>query len=166
MPIRPLLLLAAVALATPVLAAGPLQVTSQVMVEAKQRAADGTTKIALVPARRVVPGDRVVFTLAYRNTGAQPLADLVFDNPVPNGVAYRALDPELVGEVLAVMRDLAARGMTMVVVTHEMNFARQVCDRVLFMAEGVIAEEGPPGAIFTRPREPRTRAFLKEILER
>jgi polar amino acid transport system ATP-binding protein len=77
-----------------------------------------------------------------------------------------ALDPELVGEVLAVMRDLAARGMTMVVVTHEMNFARQVGDRVLFMAGGVIAEEGPPGAIFTRPREPRTRAFLKEILER
>jgi polar amino acid transport system ATP-binding protein len=77
-----------------------------------------------------------------------------------------ALDPELVGEVLAVMRDLAARGMTMVVVTHEMNFARQVCDRVLLMAEGVIAEEGPPAEIFTRPREPRTRVFLREILER
>jgi ABC-type polar amino acid transport system ATPase subunit len=77
-----------------------------------------------------------------------------------------ALDPELVGEVLGVMRDLATRGMTMVVVTHEMNFARQVCDRVLFMEGGVIAEEGPPAEIFTRPHEPRTRAFLKEILER
>jgi ABC-type polar amino acid transport system ATPase subunit len=77
-----------------------------------------------------------------------------------------ALDPELVGEVLGVMRDLAARGMTMVVVSHEMNFARQVCDRVLFMEGGVIAEEGIPAEIFTRPRETRTRAFLKEILER
>ncbi|MFK3890433.1 hypothetical protein [Sphingomonas sp. NPDC079357] len=93
MPIRSLLLLAATALAAPALATGPLQVTSQVMVEAKQRAADGSTRITLVPAARVVPGDRVVFTLAYRNTGAQPLADLVFDNPVPQGVAYRAPAP-------------------------------------------------------------------------
>jgi polar amino acid transport system ATP-binding protein len=77
-----------------------------------------------------------------------------------------ALDPELVGEVLAVMRDLAARGMTMLIVTHEMNFARQVADRVVFMDHGVIAEEGPPAEIFTNPRLPRTRQFLKEILER
>ena len=77
-----------------------------------------------------------------------------------------ALDPELVGEVLGVMRDLAARGMTMVVVTHEMGFARQVCDRVVFMDQGVIAEEGPPDAIFSAPSQPRTRLFLKEILER
>jgi uncharacterized repeat protein (TIGR01451 family) len=90
MSIRSLFLLGAMLAAAPAIAAGPLQVTSQVMVEAKQRAADGTTRIALVPARRVVPGDRVVFTLAYRNTGSQPLADLVFDNPVPSGVVYRA----------------------------------------------------------------------------
>ncbi len=77
-----------------------------------------------------------------------------------------ALDPELVGEVLAVMRDLAARGMTMLIVTHEMNFARQVGDRVVFMDQGVIAEEGPPAEIFTNPILPRTRAFLKEILDR
>jgi ABC-type polar amino acid transport system ATPase subunit len=77
-----------------------------------------------------------------------------------------ALDPELVGEVLNVMRDLASRGMTMIVVTHEMNFARQVCDRVIFMDHGQIAEEGIPAEIFTRPTEPRTRAFLREILER
>jgi polar amino acid transport system ATP-binding protein len=77
-----------------------------------------------------------------------------------------ALDPELVGEVLGVMRDLAARGMTMVVVTHEMGFARQVCDRVVFMDQGVIAEEGSPAAIFSAPSQPRTRLFLKEILER
>ena len=77
-----------------------------------------------------------------------------------------ALDPELVGEVLAVMRDLAAGGMTMLIVTHEMNFARQVADRVVFMDHGVIAEEGPPAEIFTAPRLPRTRTFLKEILDR
>ena len=72
-----------------------------------------------------------------------------------------ALDPELVGEVLAVMRDLAARGMTMLIVTHEMNFARQVADRVVFMDHGVIAEEGPPAEIFTAPRAARTRTFLQ-----
>ena len=77
-----------------------------------------------------------------------------------------ALDPELVGEVLAVMRDLAAGGMTMLIVTHEMNFARQVADRVMFMDHGVIAEEGAPAEIFTAPRLPRTRTFLREILDR
>ena len=80
--------------------------------------------------------------------------------------ATSALDPELVGEVLGVMRDLARRGMTMLVVTHEMGFARQVADRVVFMDQGMIAEEGPPGEIFTQPRQPRTRQFLKELLER
>jgi len=74
----------------PAMAAGPLEVTSQVLVEARQRAADGTTRVALVPATRVVPGDRVVFQLAYRNTGRQPLADIVLDNPVPSAIAYRA----------------------------------------------------------------------------
>lgn len=79
----------ALAIAQPAIA-GPLQVTSRVMAEVPQRAADGSVRMALVPARRAVPGDRVVFELAYRNTGAQPLANIVFDNPVPNGVAYRA----------------------------------------------------------------------------
>ncbi|MFO1038025.1 MAG: amino acid ABC transporter ATP-binding protein [Geminicoccaceae bacterium] len=77
-----------------------------------------------------------------------------------------ALDPELVGEVLNVMRDLAARGMTMLVVTHEMGFARQVADRVIFMDHGRIAEEGPPAEIFRNPKVARTRAFLKEIIDR
>ena len=76
-----------------------------------------------------------------------------------------ALDPELVGEVLGVMRDLAARGMTMLVVTHEMNFARQVADRVVFMDHGVIAEEGVPAEIFKNPSNPRTRAFLRELVD-
>jgi ABC-type polar amino acid transport system ATPase subunit len=77
-----------------------------------------------------------------------------------------ALDPELIGEVLRVMRQLAAEGMTMVVVTHEMGFARDVADRVLFMVEGIILEEGPPAQIFTAPRHDRTRQFLQSILER
>ncbi len=77
-----------------------------------------------------------------------------------------ALDPELIGEVLRVMRQLAAEGMTMVVVTHEMGFARDVADRVLFMDEGMVIEEGPPEQIFTAPRHERTRQFLQSILQR
>jgi ABC-type polar amino acid transport system ATPase subunit len=77
-----------------------------------------------------------------------------------------ALDPELVGEVLATMRRLAADGMTMVIVTHEMAFARDVADRVVFMAGGLIVEQGPPGRIFTRPEDPRTQQFLRRVLER
>jgi polar amino acid transport system ATP-binding protein len=80
--------------------------------------------------------------------------------------ATSALDPELVGEVLRVMRQLAAEGMTMVVVTHEMGFARDVADRVVFMADGVIVEEGHPQQIFSAPRADRTRQFLQTILER
>ena len=75
-----------------------------------------------------------------------------------------ALDPELVGEVLAVMRDLAEQGMTMVVVTHEMGFAREVADRVVFMDGGVVVELGSPGEVLGAPKEPRTRAFLSKVL--
>jgi polar amino acid transport system ATP-binding protein len=80
--------------------------------------------------------------------------------------ATSALDPELVGEVLKVMRTLAAEGMTMVVVTHEMDFARDVADRVVFMAQGVVVEEGSPETLFTVPRSPRTRQFLHSIINR
>jgi len=83
---------------------------------------------------------------------------MLFDEPTS------ALDPEMVGEVLAVMKDLAREGMTMVVVTHEMGFAREVGDRVLFMDEGVIVEEGPPNDIFSNPGHERTKAFLSKIL--
>jgi ABC-type polar amino acid transport system ATPase subunit len=76
-----------------------------------------------------------------------------------------ALDPELVGEVLVVMRDLARTGMTMVVVTHEMQFAREVGDRVLFMDEGRIVEQGPPSEVLDRPKEERTRRFLRRTLQ-
>jgi glutamine transport system ATP-binding protein len=75
-----------------------------------------------------------------------------------------ALDPELIHEVLAVMRQLATDGMTMVVVSHEMGFAHKVADRVIFMDQGVIVEEGPPAALFGSPREARTRAFLDKVL--
>ena len=77
-----------------------------------------------------------------------------------------ALDPELVGDVLRVMRQLAFEGMTMVVVTHEMGFAREVADRVVFMADGAIVEEGPPAEIFSNPKNERTIQFLRSVLQR
>jgi polar amino acid transport system ATP-binding protein len=80
--------------------------------------------------------------------------------------ATSALDPELVGDVLRVMRRLAAEGMTMVVVTHEMGFARDVADRVIFMDNGAIVEEAHPSQVFTAPRSPRTRQFLQSVLNR
>lgn len=83
---------------------------------------------------------------------------MLFDEPTS------ALDPELVGEVLNVMKDLANEGMTMVVVTHEMGFAKEVADRVIFMDGGKIVEEDKPEAIFTAPREERTKAFLEKVL--
>ena len=79
--------------------------------------------------------------------------------------ATSALDPELVGEVLNVMRDLAAEGMTMLVVTHEMGFARRVADHVAFIDEGIICEEGPPDQVLVDPKLPRTRQFLQQVLE-
>ena len=82
---------------------------------------------------------------------------MLFDEPTS------ALDPEMVGEVLAVMRQLADGGMTMVVVTHEMGFAREVADRVIFMDEGVIVEQGDPADIFANPREKRTIDFLNKV---
>jgi len=83
---------------------------------------------------------------------------MLFDEPTS------ALDPEMVGEVLEVMKELARDGMTMVVVTHEMGFAREVADRVLFMDEGRILEEGTPQQIFSSPQNPRTRDFLNKVL--
>ena len=84
---------------------------------------------------------------------------LLFDEPTS------ALDPEIVGEVLAVMRDLAAEGWTMVVVTHEIRFAQQVADHVVFLDGGVVVEEGPPSEVLTAPREERTQRFLKRVLD-
>lgn len=83
---------------------------------------------------------------------------LLFDEPTS------ALDPEMVGDVLAVMKRLAKEGMTMVVVTHEMGFAKEVADRVIFMADGHIVEQGAPEAIFDNPQNPRTKDFLQKVL--
>ena len=83
---------------------------------------------------------------------------LLFDEPTS------ALDPELVGDVLDVMKSLAKEGMTMIVVTHEMGCARDVADRVIFMADGYVVEEGKPERIFTAPKERRTQTFLSRIL--
>jgi putative lysine transport system ATP-binding protein len=83
---------------------------------------------------------------------------MLFDEPTS------ALDPEMVGEVLKVMKELAESGLTMLIVTHEMEFARDVADRVVFMDKGVIAEEGTPEEIFNNPKQERTREFLKRIL--
>ena len=85
---------------------------------------------------------------------------LLFDEPTS------ALDPELVGDVLEVMKKLAAEGMTMIVVTHEMGFARDVADRVIFMDEGYVVEDEPPEVIFTNPRNERTKAFLSRVLSK
>ena len=83
---------------------------------------------------------------------------MLFDEPTS------ALDPEMIGEVLDVMQELAQEGMTMVVVTHEMGFARRVASRVLFMDDGRIAEQGPPEMVFGQPQNPRTREFLSKVL--
>ncbi|OJG79908.1 amino acid ABC transporter ATP-binding protein [Enterococcus pallens] len=83
---------------------------------------------------------------------------MLFDEPTS------ALDPEMVGEVLSVMQDLAEKGMTMVVVTHEMGFAKEVADRVIFMADGIIQEEGTPEEIFDHPQNLRTQDFLNKVL--
>ena len=83
---------------------------------------------------------------------------MLFDEPTS------ALDPEMVGEVLDLMRDLARDGMTMAVVTHEMGFAREVADRVVFMADGKILEEGTPAELFDRPKDPRLQDFLSKVL--
>ncbi|WP_083874310.1 amino acid ABC transporter ATP-binding protein [Nocardia paucivorans] len=83
---------------------------------------------------------------------------MLFDEPTS------ALDPELVGEVLAVMRELADSGMTMVVVTHEMDFAREVADRLVFMDQGMVVEAGPPEEVLSAPRHDRTKAFLSRLL--
>ena len=85
---------------------------------------------------------------------------LLFDEPTS------ALDPEMVGEVLQVMRQLASEGMTMLVVTHEMGFAKDVANKVIFMDQGLIAEEGDPTQIFTNPKNERTKEFLSRIINK
>ena len=96
--------------------------------------------------------------MAIARSMAMDPSIILFDEPTS------ALDPELVGEVLEVMKKLALEGMTMVIVTHEMGFAREVADRVVFIDQGIIQEEGTPEQIFTAPKNPRTAAFLSKVL--
>ncbi len=129
---------------------------------AKETALELLDKVGLKDKADVYPhtlsGGQQQRVAIARALAMKPRA-LLFDEPTS------ALDPELVGDVLEVMRDLAREGMTMIVVTHEMGFARDVCDRVIFMANGYIVEQGKPEDVFTNPKEARTRAFLSRILE-
>ena len=141
---------------------GPLTVQKKTAAAARERASALLVKVGLADKASSYPGQlsggqqqRVAIARAL---AMEPKA-MLFDEPTS------ALDPELVGEVLAVMKQLVAEGMTMVVVTHEMGFAREVADRVLFMDGGFIVEEGPPQLVFDRPREARTRAFLGKVLQ-
>ena len=128
---------------------------------AQERARDLLVKVGLLDKIDAYPnqlsGGQQQRVAIARALAMQP-AIMLFDEPTS------ALDPEMVGEVLSVMQTLAEEGMTMVVVSHEMGFARRVADRVLFMDGGVIVEEGTPAAIFDSPREERTQRFLSNIL--
>lgn len=130
--------------------------------EARKVAMELLGKVGLADKADVYPhtlsGGQQQRVAIARALAMKPKA-LLFDEPTS------ALDPELVGDVLEVMRELANEGMTMIVVTHEMGFARDVCDRVIFMADGYIVEQGNPQDVFTNPKEDRTRAFLSRILE-
>lgn len=130
--------------------------------EAEELAMELLKKVGLESKRDAKPsmlsGGQQEGVAIARALAMEPKA-LLFDEPTS------ALDPELVGEVLNVMRSLAEDGMTMVVVTHEMAFARDVSDRVIFMADGYIVEEGDPKQVFNEPKEERTKAFLSRFLE-
>jgi len=129
-------------------------------VEAKEKALSLLDKVGLKEKAQVYP-EKLSGGQKQRVAIARALAMnpeiMLFDEPTS------ALDPEMVGEVLKVMKDLAKEGMTMVVVTHEMGFAREVSDRVIFMADGNIVEEGKPEDIFSNPKNSRTQDFLRKI---
>ena len=129
--------------------------------EAKKVARELLNKVGLLDKENVYPsslsGGQKQRVAIARALAMNPEV-MLFDEPTS------ALDPEMVGEVLQVMKDLVKDGMTMVVVTHEMGFAREVCNRVIFMADGKIVEEGSPDDIFTNPKHERTRNFLESVL--
>lgn len=140
---------------------GPVMVKGVPKAEAAERAMDllaqvGLTEKATAYPRQLSGGQQQRVAIA-RALGMQPKL-MLFDEPTS------ALDPELVGDVLDVMRALAQGGMTMVVVTHEIGFAREVADNLVFMDGGVIVEAGPPHVVLSNPREPRTQEFLSRIL--
>lgn len=139
----------------------PIQVKGMNKGEAQELANNLLVKVGLTDKAQVYPdslsGGQQQRVAIARALAMQPRV-MLFDEPTS------ALDPEMVGEVLNVMKDLAREGMTMVVVTHEMGFAREVGDRVIFMDEGRLVEEGTPEEIFSNARNERTRAFLSKIL--
>ncbi len=144
-------------------AIGPRVVRKVARKEAEARAAEQLAKVGLSDKVRSYPtqlsGGQQQRAAIARALAMQPKL-MLFDE------VTSALDPELVGEVLNVMRQLAREGMTMVVVTHEMDFAREVGDRIVVMDDGQIIEQGPPDRIFANPAEPRTRQFLRKVLEK
>jgi polar amino acid transport system ATP-binding protein len=139
----------------------PLEVKRLTRAEAITRAEVLLNKVGLIDKIDAYPsslsGGQQQRVAIARALAMEPKI-MLFDEPTS------ALDPELVGEVLAVMKSLAHEGMTMVVVTHEMGFAREVADRVLFIDQGIIQEEGTPQQIFSHPNNPRTQAFLSKVL--
>jgi len=142
-------------------ALGPTRVRGVSRDEARQRASELLARVGLAHREHAYPSElsggqqqRVAIARAL----AMKPALMFFDEPTS------ALDPELVGEVLDVMESLAAEGMTMVVVTHEMRFAREVADWVVFMDQGVVVEEGPAAELFGNPQHERTRRFLSRVM--
>ncbi|SRR6266540_498572 len=142
-------------------AIGPMRVLKRPKAEARERARMLLDQLGLAVHANKLPsqlsGGQQQRVAIARALSMEPVL-MLFDEPTS------ALDPELVGEVLLTMKDLARSGMTMVVVTHELDFARDVGDRVLFMDQGVIVEEGTPEVIFARPQHERTRIFLGRLL--
>jgi glutamine transport system ATP-binding protein len=140
---------------------GPIKVKGLSKAEAEEMVLPLLKKVGLSDKAYVYP-DSLSGGQKQRVAIARALAMspkvMLFDEPTS------ALDPELVGDVLQVMKDLAEEGMTMVVVTHEMGFAKEVGDRVIFMDEGIVMEEGPPTQIFDKPQNERTKSFLSKVL--
>lgn len=140
---------------------GPIQIKKLTKENAEKIARDLLKRMGLEEKAEVYPnslsgGQKQRIAIA-RALAMQP-AMMLFDEPTS------ALDPEMVGEVLQVMKDLAKEGMTMIVVTHEMGFAREVGDRIIFMDDGQVVEKGTPQEIFSNPKNPRTIDFLSKIL--
>jgi polar amino acid transport system ATP-binding protein len=141
---------------------GPIHVKKEPPAEALARGRDLLARVGLADKFGSYPaqlsGGQMQRVAIARALAMQPKA-ILFDEPTS------ALDPELVGEVLGVMKSLAEEGMTMLVVTHEMGFAREVADRVLFLDGGVIVEEGAAREVLSAPRNPRTQDFLRRVLK-
>jgi polar amino acid transport system ATP-binding protein len=139
----------------------PTQVLGRSREEAKARAKELLDRVGLADKRDAYPialsGGQQQRVAIARALAMDPKL-MLFDEPTS------ALDPELVGEVLDVMRDLARSGMTMIVVTHEIGFAREVADTVVFMDGGVVVEAGPPAEVLGAPKHERTKAFLSKVL--